>query len=583
RDADGKYNETAAERYRELSDRVAHAPASSLVAAMRARSKAAGNEELADLADLVARHPSGDGNRGRPFDDHARAEINALAEDWGGRMLAAEATRQQLSSVAGMVVQAPSVRLLPLLKRLLDENLRRYRAVREEAKATGWRPGPARDEAMHPFTHEYFNAFQAINTPETAALMREYLKDEHFGELAAKVLATQWIAANEPKEERGFFRSGIEFSRVAEKRATRARDAATTSAEADAIFGAVESLIAEGTTEEEKKVAITLAIIAAALPHGQRDEMIRRLISVAPRRSRASLLRNLTLSGEIIDTELVKNGIAEVLEAAKKESWILWEGYELSSWLQLLPFTSRPAETFGVVRGLPEFQSKENPLEGLITALGIAPGEEADKVLFQLADADRRLYASREWREAAFRRRSPGTARQLVDLAASGAFADKGGDRRHLAGEIAGLIAANPELRVHVYRLLKDGATTAGLELLAYAVAESPDVDGLVLLIKLEIQHKRSFLSWRTIDSLVTEHIPVEGSQGTYNVAPVPAIELRQRLLAMTTDGGPTDAAARCLRHIDELRDEYGMPDSEPRHPDLASGRPWPILIAADE
>jgi len=84
-------------------------------------------------------------------------------------------------------------------------------------------------------------------------------------------------------------------------------------------------------------------------------------------------------------------------------------------------------------------------------------------------------------------------------------------------------------------------------------------------------------------DSLVTEHIPVEGSQGAYNVAPLPAVELRQRLLAMTTDGGPTDAAARCLRHIDQLRDEHGMPDSEPRHPDLASGRPWPILIPADE
>lgn len=580
---DGKYNEMVAERCGEMSERVSHAPASSLVAAIRARSKAAGNEELAEFAELIARHSSGDGNRGRPFDESARAEINALAEDWGGRMLAADATRQQLSSVVGMVIQAPSVRLLPLLKRLLDENLRRYRVVREEAKATGWRPGPARDEAMHPFTHDYFRAFQAINTPETAALMREYLKDEHFGELAAKALAAQWFAANEPKEERAFFRSGIEFSRVAEKRAARVSDPAATSAEADAIFGAVESLITEGTTEEEEKLAITLAIIAAAMPHGQRDEMIRRLILLAPRHARAALLRNLIRSGEIIDIELVKNGIAEVFEAGQKESWILWEGYELSNWLQLLPFTSRPGETFEVVRGLPEFNSKVNPREVFIRALGFAPGEEAEKVLFQLANADRRLYASREWREAAFRQRSAEAARQLLDLAATGAFADKGGDLRHLAGEIAGLITSNSDLRGHIYQLLKDGVTTAGLELLAYAVAASPDVDGLVLLIKLEIQSKRSFLSWRTIDSLVTEHIPVEGSQGTYNVAPIPATELRKRLLAMTTDGGPTDAAARCLLHIDELRDEYGMPDSEPRHPDLTSGRPWPILISADE
>jgi hypothetical protein len=47
----------------------------------------------------------------------------------------------------------------------------------------------------------------------------------------------------------------------------------------------------------------------------------------------------------------------------------------------------------------------------------------------------------------------------------------------------------------------------------------------------------------------------------------------------MTTDGGPTDVAARCLNQIDKIRDEYGAPDSEPRHPDLASGKRWPIMM----
>ena len=28
----------------------------------------------------------------------------------------------------------------------------------------------------------------------------------------------------------------------------------------------------------------------------------------------------------------------------------------------------------------------------------------------------------------------------------------------------------------------------------------------------------------------------------------------------------------------DGIRDRYGAPDSEPRHPDLASGKPWPII-----
>ena len=59
---------------------------------------------------------------------------------------------------------------------------------------------------------------------------------------------------------------------------------------------------------------------------------------------------------------------------------------------------------------------------------------------------------------------------------------------------------------------------------------------------------------------------------------PLPVTELRRELLSMTTDGGPTDAAARCLSLVDELRDAYGIPEAEPRHPDLASGKAWPIM-----
>src|SRR2546426_4163666 len=131
-------------------------------------------------------------------------------------------SRKKKESLASHV---PSVSLLPLLKRLLDENLRRYCAFRKEAEATGWHQGKARNEAMTPHTHEYQRAFLAINAPETAALMREYLPDEHFGPLAALVLASQWTAANEPGEGKAL-RTGVDFSRVEEKRAARATNAA---------------------------------------------------------------------------------------------------------------------------------------------------------------------------------------------------------------------------------------------------------------------------------------------------------------------------------------------------------------------
>jgi hypothetical protein len=124
---------------------------------------------------------------------------------------------------------------------------------------------------------------------------------------------------------------------------------------------------------------------------------------------------------------------------------------------------------------------------------------------------------------------------------------------------------------------LKD-STSAKTALLASAVAEVDDPVGLLLLVELENKLRRSLISWRTIQGAVTEHVPSEHWHGAFDVVPVAAIDLRRKLLAMTVDGGAHDYAASALRAIDRVRDESGFPEGEPRHPDLASGQPWPIL-----
>ena len=138
--------------------------------------------------------------------------------------------------------------------------------------------------------------------------------------------------------------------------------------------------------------------------------------------------------------------------------------------------------------------------------------------------------------------------------------------------------AKHPDLRSHVYHVLRGGPTTTGLAILACAIAEAPDEDGLLLLVRFEQKSRQAFVTWHTIDRLVTEHVPASDWAGAFNVVPFPASSLRQKLLALTTDGGSADAAARWLRQIDSIRDEHGMPEAEPRHPDLASGKPWPIM-----
>jgi hypothetical protein len=169
-------------------------------------------------------------------------------------------------------------------------------------------------------------------------------------------------------------------------------------------------------------------------------------------------------------------------------------------------------------------------------------------------------------------------ARRLVDLTVSGALDGKSYDGWRWQRELGGLISEFAEVRAYIYDLVKDGPTSKQLGLLASAVAEAPDEDGVLMLISFEKKTGSSFMTWQSIQSAVTERVPVENWQGAYNVVPVPAIALRRKLLAMTVRGGKDDPAARCLNLIDKLRDEYGAPESEPRHPDLASRRPWPIL-----
>ena len=170
--------QAATARYHDLQSRIARTPISSLIAAIRVRAPEAGNEEIADLAGLISRHPNGEHDRGSLFDADALAGIATLAEEWGTRMLGSgDATRWELASIASVAEHAPLGSLLPVLKRLLDEDLRLYRAFRKEAQATGWRSGKAIDEARISHTVAYQRAFRAINAPKTAALMREYLPD----------------------------------------------------------------------------------------------------------------------------------------------------------------------------------------------------------------------------------------------------------------------------------------------------------------------------------------------------------------------------------------------------------------------
>jgi hypothetical protein len=573
------------EIYRGLCSRLAHVPGASLVSAILVCSVQSDNERIACLADLISRHPNDESGQSRPFNMVSIEIIQGFVEDWGSRLLDSNnVKRTQLAAVARLVKRAPSERLLPILKRLLDYELQLYHGFREQAKAVGWKRCSAVDEARWLMTHDYQRAFMAIKTSKTAVLMQEYLTGEYFGALAAQVLADQWRTANEPQQDKFFF-GGVDFSGVKERHAACAANPGATSTEAEVIFEAIELLMADSSSKENKSLAVELGISALHLPHGERDHTTQKLISFALGRgyesARHRLLLSLVLSGKKIDIDIVAEGISEIFEAAKTDGWILMqsEGYALKVWLHLLPFVNRPAEVMAIVRGMPAEERDPHFLQGMVDALADAPSYETEELLFKLAEEDPRFYLNHKWREVAFSLGTLSSARRILDLTMTGSFDGESRNSWHFSRELGGLISTFPDLRAYAYGMLEKEVSITSLNLLARAVAESPDEEGILLLVNLELKLKCSFLSYSTIKGAVTEQLPSESWKGAYDVVPRAASELRRKLFILTSDGSESDVAARYLNQIDEIRDELGTPENEPRHPDFTSGKPWPIKI----
>lgn len=574
-------NEELRTRCTRLEQRLQHVPLNSLIEAIRGMSAQATNEQMAEFADLLT-HRTRDSAESANLPSIAAIEsIQEFVIDWGARMLDGGARRSQIAQVAVLASRAPSVRLLPTLRKMLNDNLQRLRAFRTEAQANGWRQDEATNEARNPATGQYEWAFSAIKSQETLALMREYLSDEDFGETAARILAVHWRSVHEPEEaNRVPYRR--DFSRVKEKRIAHAANPDVTSDEAEAIFSAIAPRLEAAATSKDRDLAVALGIIACGLPHGQRRGTIHTLISAASRRARSLLLAKLVQSGEVIDIDLVIQGIAETFEAAKTEPWILTQsdGYELREWLSLIPFGSHPMKALATILGMPATLREPRFLEDMVSLLAESPSSGGEEMIFALAESNPAFYADTGWRKTVLQMGTLSSARRFVELVAAGALNGGRMDAWHMGQELAGLFESYPDLRTYAYHMLRSQPTPPGHAYLARAVAEAPDEEGFLTLLELGLGEPGGTITWQTVERLVTARIPSTLFKNAFEVVPVPAQNIRKRLLAMTGDGGPTDTAARWLREIDSLRDEHGLPETEPRHPDLTSRKPWPILRA---
>ena len=459
----GRSDEEVAERHSLLERRIRHVRIEHLAEAIALRSGEATDGRLGTLAELIRHHGGGASGDGEPFSAGLRGTVAGFVEEWGQRLLDCGATREELASIAVTASRAPSPSLLPILKRLLDRELATWRAYREEAKDKAYAQDGAMREARISWMSWYGSAFASIRSVETTQLMRQYLLDNEFGIHAAGVLAAQWRTENQPSEKK--WGRQPDFSNVARMRSAREADPGMSSVEGDAIFDAIEQLIGGRMSDAEKRHAVALGIRGAGVPHGLRHETIATLIELADHGSKGGLLNNLVLSGEVIDEAWVKAGISELVDIGGKDYNALREPWQLGAWLRLLPFTDRPADAIGIVRKLPERLRGPRWLDEMFWAFRFARDEDAEGVLFGLAETDPRLCEHEAWSDAVFELDTPSAGEKFVALVGQGIVG--GGRSGPVMRYLATVIERHPELRARVYGWLREAPASAGTRPLA--------------------------------------------------------------------------------------------------------------------
>jgi hypothetical protein len=166
-------------------------------------------------------------------------------------------------------------------------------------------------------------------------------------------------------------------------------------------------------------------------------------------------------------------------------------------------------------------------------------------------------------------------------------------------GSPSDIKAGGYRLPGEVARLLKEKHDGEDLLIARFEEASSGSQKAFLASVICEFATTRSFLALAndpvgrqtakrqfhdTLTELTYRKNPLSPDGSTYELVPVDATQLRQALFRLTLADDPDTAsfALSCLEKIDELRDEYGSIDTEPRHPDIATGRAWPQIQIAE-
>ena len=254
--------------------------------------------------------------------------------------------------------------------------------------------------------------------------------------------------------------------------------------------------------------------------------------------------------------------------------------------LALCPFIDDPAAGIAKMRDvLGRRRLGGYELRELVTALGESRSAVAIDLLYELAsDAQTFEQGEENFINAVAALDTP-RARELllgfVDPDIRGIALTRRPHRKDvLVARLAELARRRPEAAARLRELCERDLPELNRHVLSKVMDSLGTPEALAGNLNLIDDAKSSPIPqgvWDQLESAFVEHRPYGQSPNVFTVHALASNELRARLFRMALeDRKRRKSAFILLGQIEEWRLEHGRPTGEPRHPDFASGQPWP-------
>lgn len=282
----------------------------------------------------------------------------------------------------------------------------------------------------------------------------------------------------------------------------------------------------------------------------------------------------------MLPSSLISAAVAGWIEDAKKATWMFRERkWEIEGWLQLFVASDDPSAVLPHLEQLSSSHRVER-MEQLVGANAKMGEPATEAVLIQLQRDYPQLVSDPEWINAFMFSRSVTAMVHLLKLIGDGGLKDRGAGNWSLSNTLADLMKNNPDCLERARELyLTAPPKLATLLELAFGHIGDPELLLMIISGYAKRCHPFDGSLERAIENVAFLRVPSEGWVGAFEWQPVPIADLRERIFSML-EGTPQERqiAKACLEALDDMRDDRGSPLQEPRHPNLASGKPWPIL-----